>query len=385
MKTVIFAVFAAVLIAGCTPKGDDGGLCGVECPEGPEGPQGDVGLAGLPRPRGEVGSMGTAGMDGMDGAPGMDGLPGAEGPEGPMGKEGPMGPEGTAGMSGPTGSTGPAGPEGSPGPPGEMCSFEDDSDSDGAYDWVEILASTDPTLGSDYPADLNGDGIYDVFVGPEGPMGATGPEGPVGPMGPIGETGPSGPPGPQGPEGLAGPTGPAGPEGPQGPPGEPAPLACPAGMTEIWVGTALAYCFDIPALPEINWVECRVHCGSLGAELVSLTDLPLVCAFDPSIFGIDVARYWIVESGNGNPYQPNRLWTAVDRDSGHLLTYVHYLCDFVNAYGSGIPYYWAWINEPGLNRVYWSNWWGQWFEDSYAIASNSAWDTTRTGTVMSAW
>jgi len=170
-----------------------------------------------------------------------------------------------------------------------MCSFEEDEDGDGTYDWVEILASTDPALGSDYPADLDGDGIYDVFVGPEGPMGATGPDGSIGPMGPVGETG------------SPGPTGPMGPEGPQGLPGEPAPLACPAGIDEMWLGTTLAYCLaPIPyPAPLLTWPQCVRSCAEQGLSLVSLEHLVAACVADPGLFpetAFGESRWYWLES-----------------------------------------------------------------------------------------
>lgn len=64
-----------------------------------------------------------------------------------------------------------------------------DSDGDGAADWIESAAGTDPASAGSVPADSNGDAVYDVFVGPAGSDGADGPQGPTGPVGPAGPQG----------------------------------------------------------------------------------------------------------------------------------------------------------------------------------------------------
>jgi hypothetical protein len=40
-----------------------------------------------------------------------------------------------------------------------------DTDGDGALDWLEIMAATDPEQASSVPADANDNGVYDVFEG----------------------------------------------------------------------------------------------------------------------------------------------------------------------------------------------------------------------------
>jgi hypothetical protein len=81
--SVIVALSAAFLLAGC------------EGPQGPTGPAGPQGAAG---PQGPTGAQGPAG------------------PQGAAGQQGPAGPQG---MRGERGEPGPAGPPGPPGPKGE--------------------------------------------------------------------------------------------------------------------------------------------------------------------------------------------------------------------------------------------------------------------------
>ena len=136
------------------------------------------------------------------------------------------------------------------------------------------------------------------------------------------------PPGPQGP------AGPEGPQGVQGPAGVCPTPTCPAGMEEIRTESgSLVYCFEILPPPEVNWVACRTSCADRGAKLVSLTDLPLVCAADPGVFGETIEKYWLsdVDStallssiyGNVQLFPPLQL-------GGVLVN----SCTFINQYSS---------------------------------------------------
>ena len=91
-----------------------------------------------------------------------------------------------------------------------------DGDMDGIADWIELAIGTDPTDGTDVPADANSDGIPDAMVGPQGAPGPAGAQGEAGPAGPAG---PAGEPGVAGAQGVQGPAGPAGAPGPIGAPG----------------------------------------------------------------------------------------------------------------------------------------------------------------------
>ena len=140
----------------------------------------------------------------LAGAVGPDGPPGASGLRGEIGPEGPQGDEGTRGVRGAQGF--------------DAAPFRQDADDDGDgfFDYLEVIAGTDPANADSFPVDLNGDRIPDALSGPTGAEGFQGEVGPAGDQGPEGIAGPVGEPGIQG---NRGPQGPAGIEGPQGAPG----------------------------------------------------------------------------------------------------------------------------------------------------------------------
>ena len=198
------------------------------------------------------------------------------GPIGPRGIRGEQGVPGERGERGERGEQGIQGPIGPQGLPGEV-DLEQDSDTDGVADWLEVAGGTDPNNAQSFPGDANNDGFPDALEGPQGERGPPGeglpgPQGPRGkglsffddsdadgwydwieiavssnpndandapadidvdnvaddlrgPVGPRGargergEQGPIGPVGPQGIQGLVGSQGERGPQGEQGPPG----------------------------------------------------------------------------------------------------------------------------------------------------------------------
>lgn len=228
--------------------------------------------------------------------------------------------------------------------------FLDDSDNDGVFDWIEVLAGTNPLDKNDKPADGNGDGIFDAFVGPQGSQGpagatgpqgikgdkgdvgeqgpqglkgdtgATGPQGPqgivgpkgdmgatgaTGPQGPAGATGATGATGPQGPKGdtgatgatgSQGPIGPTGPQGEMGPPGADRTKECPVGSNEAWVGNELVYCFHRDDTTVRGPGQCLLYCLSQGLEIIDFVGLIRICQSNPAYFDNDkedYRAYWI--------------------------------------------------------------------------------------------
>ena len=111
------------------------------------------------------------------------------------------------------------GPMGPPGADGRSINLLDDSDEDGVPDWLEVALGSDPLNPNEVPADENGDGVPDAWVGPVGAQGIPGFTGAAGPAGPTGAAGPAGARGPSGPAGTAGEVGPIGPTGLPGPRG----------------------------------------------------------------------------------------------------------------------------------------------------------------------
>lgn len=121
--------------------------------------------------------------------------------------QGCKGRSGDDGVGGDAGAAGPAGPQGPQGVPGQDASFLSDSDNDGAEDWIEVAANTDPLDADAVPLDTNGNGVFDLFVGPHGPQGPQGIQGPDGLQGLQGPQGPQGIPGTAGVITLTGPLG----------------------------------------------------------------------------------------------------------------------------------------------------------------------------------
>ena len=91
-----------------------------------------------------------------------------------------------------------------------------DTDGDGVFDHLEVIAGSDHTDGDRSPVDINGDRIPDILAGDRGPAGLQGEAGPVGEQGLQGEAGPAGEQGAQGEPGGQGPLGPVGLQGATG-------------------------------------------------------------------------------------------------------------------------------------------------------------------------
>lgn len=139
MKTTVFALLTALVLAGCNSgtdgspssepltTADGGALVGPQGPQGPAGPAGPAGPQGPQGLAGNDGPQGPAGPAGPQGLPGLPGATGATGPQGPQGFQGLTGPQGLQGPqglpgakgdTGATGAQGPAGPAGATGPQG---------------------------------------------------------------------------------------------------------------------------------------------------------------------------------------------------------------------------------------------------------------------------
>ena len=89
----------------------------------------------------------------------------------------------------------------------------------------------------------------------------------------------------------------------------------------------LIYCFEILPPPEVNWMECRMQCADREAKLVSLADLPIVCAADPEVFGTTVEKYWTNDIQNTSALRS--VWgNAISTTNGLTLNY----CSFLNNY-----------------------------------------------------
>ncbi len=114
---------------------------------------------------------------------------------GPIGDPGAMGNSGPRGEAGPQGQAGPEGANGlmgEPGANGQNFDPEQDVDSDGFADWLEVIAGTDPTDDADVPMDDDQDGVPDVLRGPAGSEGAQGIAGADGTNGTDGSNGTDG-------------------------------------------------------------------------------------------------------------------------------------------------------------------------------------------------
>lgn len=172
---------------------------------------------------------------------------------------------------------------------------------------------------------------------PQGPPGQQGPPGPQGEQGPPG---PKGDPGPVGPQGPVGPAGPAG--GSSGGGG-----TCPTLMTEM----STNYCFYIPPPPNnfVNWVACRLTCDQAGGGLVDITDLPVVCAADPQVFGAEMVKFWVTgvpQTDSALTGQPAAIFVNMDNQfigatrPPIVADGVYNYCDVINNYAEGqVSYY----------------------------------------------
>lgn len=154
----------------------------------------------------------------------------------------------------------------------ESDGFAGDSDNDGAPDWVERVAGTNPMDPASVPTDANSDGIYDFFVGPVGPSGAQGMQGPQGAQGVQGPPGPQGATGPEGPQGQ---TGPQGQQGPQGPPGSYVSVE-----TVIVTGSPLNVTpnqrFSANCLPGQVLVNCSCFVSATEGDIENFTGSPSI-------------------------------------------------------------------------------------------------------------